>query len=214
MIGSYSVERGDDWQQIPQINKSGAPVMGFDPTNNAYKLLKVNPDGSLPFVSGGITPLPITDVPYFGNNMQLVPTPGLPGVGAGVYIGLAGAAFISLPAGLYRMNPAYKYEGTPSNGGISFILADAFSAAGAAISTTPPGNILNFNTGALGVYAYWHNSTAQTLDVNSQIAYNRNNVQEIYLPAGFYFMAFVTEGIINFSSVRSYFGWYEFTKLA
>jgi len=194
---------------------AGIPISGRTSDTGTYEIIKVNPDGSLAISGGGgVTPLPNAN--YLQSNPVLLSQPFIPGT-ANIFVGSVGLfGGNSISAGLYRINPTGIFSASGS-GGLNFILYSQFSAIETYISFLTPG-VDQFQPNSLsvgGTAAYWHNIALQNYGNFLKIAYNRQNSLDLYLTAGAYRMAIITDaGGINMIPDNAQIGFYEFSKIA
>ena len=188
---------------------AGIPISGRTSDTGTYEILKVNADGSIATQSA----MPPA-IGYLGTNAVAIVLPAF-APPANTYLGsvqLNGGNLIA--AGLYRINPTFTWSGA-AGGGVSFILANNSQIMGGYIASLPPLNAFAPTIGDLqnGFYGYWHNTATQILGGNMMITYNRSQSLDVYLDAGFYTMALVTDGAFVSNGPGGFFGFYEFTKL-
>lgn len=184
----------------------GLPVSGRTSTG-VYQILKVNTDGTIP--PGTV---PLTTAPYTVNSFSAVGVPpGTPP--ANTFIGTT-ATFSIGTSGQYKINPTFTFDGT--GGGINFVLYSVTSNLGTYISTLPPFNAFapGITDIATGLSGYWHNTANQAIGTTLSIAYNRTNTTEVYLPAGAYAMAVITDGAVTFTGGAGLIGFYEFIQVS
>lgn len=190
---------------------AGLPVSGRTSPTGEYEIIKVNADGSV--CTTNLAPID-TSSAYLGiNPTYLSLTPGAPTTNT--FLGYASVTANNITAGVYRINPTFVYQGSPG-GGISFVLYKDTTALGVYVSALPFGNAFAPALGDIqtGLCAYWHNTTSQAFGTNLQIAYNRNNSIDVYLDAGIYYMAIITDGAVVITNTNGRYGHYEFTKIS
>jgi hypothetical protein len=187
---------------------AGTPISGKTAAG-VYQIVLLNPDGSL---KTGVGYLGAT-FPYLVNNAQSIVQNG-GALAANTFIGSISLG--TLAEGVYRVNPQFSYSGI-TGGGISFVLYSTAGALGAYIGTLVNSVPFNPNQAQLqqGLAGYWHNTASQQIGGGGEfIAYNRNNSLDIFLAAGNYGLAMVTDGTVNINAGSiSTAGFTDFSKL-
>jgi len=209
MIGSYSVDKGDAWEQIDQVNKAGTPVIGID-INNKYHLIKTNNQGQ---IITGADFLPGTDKYISTNPVAITTIAGQPANNTFI-----GAAVIStnVETGVYSVNPTFIYIAGGSGGAVTFILYKLGTALDTYIQTLSPLNafspsITDFLDGLTGCW-----DSVPTVLLGGTISHTTgvNNQKTIYCETGTYAIAVISKTGLNLAAGNHLVGVYEFTKVA
>ena len=205
MINQNSNNKPSGFQSVDC--DSGLPISGRTATNGSYQILKVNLDGTLNTTNESVAP---GEYLQFANTIT-VPTGAL---AANTYI--AQVQLGAFDSGIYRINPAFIFNGT-TTGGLNFVLYNSLGSMftyvngliqGAAYAPT----IANVAPNG-GVAAYWHNSAVQSFGTILEISYNRNNTIEVYLDTDTYYIAMITDGAVNITTNQAIFGCIEISKI-
>ena len=204
MINQISNNKPSGYQSINC--DAGVPISGRTSDTGSYQILKLNADGSITSAS------PVAISQYIGVSGTGIGVPaGIPP--SNTYVGSSQPISVT-ETGLYSINPTFVYTGN-AGGGISFILYKDTTALWGYISTLPPFNAFASNIGdvATGLFGYWHNTASQIFSSNLMSSFNRNNVQNLYLTTGNYYLAVTTDGAVSFNAGAGIVGFYEFTKI-
>ena len=211
MIGSYSVNKGDAWEQIDQVNKIGTPVMGVN-ENNVYNILNTNLQGNL--ITGGKYVNP-SDVSYIGSN------PGIIGTVASTpanntFINYQVITQNSIEEGVYSVNPTYLYIAGGAGGAITFVLGKVGSSFDSYVSSLTPGNAFNPGMSPLldGFFGCWDSVPVVLLGTTLAHTTRVDNSKQIYLETGSYFIVIVTKTGVNFGGGNTLVGFYEFNRIS
>jgi len=187
---------------------AGVPISGRTNTTGSYQILKVNSDGSINNAT------PDTQALYTGYNTTSIATIGVSPVNL-TFVGKSNPINIQ-NSGQYQVNPTFIYTGG-AGGGISFILYQDGSVLNAYINSLTPFTDTFQATAtdiASGLYGYWHNTVVQAFSVSLRTSFNRDNTNSLYLTAGTYYIAIITDGATVFNAGVGLIGFYEFLKIA
>lgn len=187
---------------------TGTPIMGRTDPQGSLILLKVKDDGTLVATNGNDQP-----ANYLLNTNPINCATGA--LATNTLIAQTSLAFSQ--GGLYRINPAFIFDGATS-GGISFLIIKEFTAMYNYVQSLPDGSPFSPTMAEVapngGITGYIHNSSVQTLGGNLEISYNRNNAIDVFMEGGQYIVAIISDGVINISTPVAAFGCFEFTKLS
>jgi hypothetical protein len=205
MINQNSNNKPSGFQSVDC--DSGLPVSGRTAANGNYQILKVNPDGTLNTTSQTVAPAQYLQ---FANPIT-VPTGAL---AANTYV--AQVQLGGFDSGIYRINPAFIFNGT-TTGGINFVIYNSLGSMftyvngliqGAAFAPT----IANVTPNG-GVAGYWHNTAVQSFGTVIEASYNRNNTLDVFLDTDTYYIAIITDGAVNITTNSALFGCIEASKI-
>jgi hypothetical protein len=191
-----------------KVCDSGIPISGRTGTTGQYQILKVTNDGTLVASNGTIAS---------GTYLQFA-TPINCATGAlAANTLIAKTQFTFSEGGLYRINPAFIFNGA-TTGGINFVIYNNFGAMNTYINTLNDGDPFSPTLAEVapngGVAGYIHNSAVQSFGTGIEISYNRNNTLDIYMDIGNYWIAIISDGLVNITSPTAVFGMIELTKLS
>lgn len=208
MIGSYSVDKGDAWEQIDQVNKAGTPLIGID-ANNKYHIVKTNNQGNL---IAGADYMPDNGAYIISNPLNFV-SPGGP-ITNNTFLG-SGIVSVDIVKGVYSVNPTVLYNASLVGGSFTFILYKDSTALSAYISTLPPFNafaptMADFSDGLAGVW-----DSVPVVLLGGSIAHTTgvNNAKTIFCDTGTYGLAVIGKSGLNINAGTNLFGVYEFTRV-
>jgi hypothetical protein len=208
MIGSYSVDKGDAWEQLDQVNKAGTPVVGID-ANNKYHIVKTNNQGNL---ITGAEFLPGTDNYILTNPVMFTTIAGTPPNNT-----FLNAAVISnnVETGVYTVNPTFIYQAGGPGGAVTFILYKTDTALGTYLSGLTPLNAFAPSIGDMetGLAGSW--DSVPTVLIGGTISHTTrvNNQKTIYCDAGTYGIAVISKTGLNLAASDHLYGVYEFTRV-
>lgn len=168
---------------------AGSVVMGRDNDNGSYKILKLNPDGSL------FTPSSFVQNANYSDNIVGVPAsvPPLSSVVIDTYIAKVPVSFGALNQGIYKILPYVLFQTTTNaTNSINIFLIKENSDADLYFSTLNP---ITDNYSPLlinqtfGIVEFWHG--VQMNNISNITRYKQtsqaNLEREIYLNGGVYY---------------------------
>jgi len=189
----------------------GTPISGRTSDTGTYQILKVNPDGSLPFGGAIETQVPTTSTPL----ATTIPVPGLKASGICCIYDLITPTQPILD-GIYKVNPMIVLEANPT-GAFNCALVKVGSTIDAYINTRVlgvDGFTPTINDFLTGFAIWWHALPIQTMGGGNE-GFAQLNAQDktVRLEAGNYRIFFWIETAITTISPTAFVSFSEFTKI-
>jgi hypothetical protein len=189
----------------------GSAVGGLD-SNNIFRILKVNADGTLPMSSN----VPVTGFPSSGFPLStLNPTSSIKPAGLVVFNALVTPT--SITNGVFKIDPFLSCDSV-TLGAFNFMLyRTGFTSLATAVgSLSPFVDSISFTQDDLanGFGGFWHQIPQQNMIGTTTITVSNNSNKEIGLTTGQYNLIIWVHTAMNMNSGDVIVGFNEFSKIS